>query len=119
MTSVITYDKFYPQYVFDGVYAGLSYELILSVQGHDTNAEALVFSARLGLRRRMSDRLHLALWAGAMRQEVSEFLVGEAIGQGFAFLVAQGPVAPWNALIGGRLEIGEAGHQLAGEGDFG
>ena len=72
----------------------------------DTNAKALVFSARLGLRRKMSERFHVALWAGTMRQEVSEFLVGEAVDQGFAFLVAQGPVAPWNALIGGRLEIG-------------
>lgn len=72
----------------------------------DTDAEALVFSARLGLRRKMSESLHVALWAGAMFQDVSEFLVGRSADDSFAFLVVQDPVAPWNALLGGRLEIG-------------
>lgn len=72
----------------------------------DTQAEALVFSSRLGLRGRFSEKLHLAFWAGAMYQDVSEFLVGRAADESFAFLVVQDPVAPWNALLGGRLEIG-------------
>jgi hypothetical protein len=72
----------------------------------DTKAEAFVFSARLGLRRKMSEKLHLAFWAGTMFQSVSEFLVGRSTDQSFAFLVVQDPVAPWNALVGGRLEVG-------------
>jgi len=72
----------------------------------DTKAEALVFSARIGLRRKISERLHLGIWAGTMFQDVSEFLVGRAADQAFAFMVVQDPVAPWNALLGARLEIG-------------
>jgi hypothetical protein len=72
----------------------------------DTDATALVFSARLGLRRKMSEKIHVAFWAGTMFQDVSEFLVGHSADQGFAFMVVQEPVSPWNALLGGRLEIG-------------
>lgn len=72
----------------------------------DTDATALVFSARLGLRRKMSEKIHVAFWAGTMFQDVSEFLVGSSADQGFAFMVVQEPVSPWNALLGGRLEIG-------------
>ncbi|HEU0038652.1 MAG TPA: hypothetical protein VFR76_05205 [Verrucomicrobiae bacterium] len=72
----------------------------------DTNAKALVFSARLGLRCKMSEKLHLALWAGTMFQDVSESLVGRSVDKSFAFMVVEEPVAPWNALVGGRLEIG-------------
>jgi hypothetical protein len=72
----------------------------------NTKAEALVFSARVGLRRRISERLHVAVWGGAMYQHVSEFLVGGAADESFAFLVVQSPVDPWNSLVGARLEIG-------------
>jgi len=72
----------------------------------DTRAEALVFSSRLGLRGKVAEKQHLAFWAGAMFQDVSEFLVGRAADDSFAFLVVQSPVAPWNAVIGGRWEIG-------------
>ncbi len=41
VSSVITYDKFFPQYEYPGVYSGISYDLIISVPGHDTNANAL------------------------------------------------------------------------------
>jgi hypothetical protein len=72
----------------------------------NTKAEAVVFSARVGLRRRISERLHVALWGGAMYQHVSDFLVGAAANGSFAFLVVQSPVDPWNSLVGARLEIG-------------
>ncbi len=72
----------------------------------DTKAEALVFSARLGLRRQLAENLHVGIWGGAMYQDVSEFLVGAATDQSFAFLVVQSPVNPWNALVGARIEIG-------------
>jgi hypothetical protein len=72
----------------------------------DTLAKAFVFSTRMGLRGRISDKLHYGIWGGAMYQNVSEFLVGRAADQSFAFMVVQNPVGPWNALIGGRLEIG-------------
>lgn len=72
----------------------------------DTKAEALVFSSRLGLRARVSQNMHVGIWGGAMYQNVSEFLAGEAAGGSFAFLVEQSPASPWNALIGFRLEIG-------------
>ena len=72
----------------------------------DTKATAFVFSARVGLRARVSETLHAALWVGTMFQDVSEALVGRSADQSFAFLVVQGPVAPWNALIGGRVEVG-------------
>jgi hypothetical protein len=73
-----------------------------------TNAkpEALVFSARLGLRRQVSESLHLSLWAGTMYQDVSESLVGSSDARDFAFMIVQDPVAPWNALVGTRLEMG-------------
>lgn len=84
----------------------------------DTKAEALVFSARVGLRRKISERLHVGLWGGTMHQDVSEFLVGTSADQSFAFLVEQSPVNPWNALVGGRLEIGRH-FDLMVEGGFG
>jgi hypothetical protein len=37
VSSVITYDKFYPQYVYPGVWGGIGYDLIISVQGHQVN----------------------------------------------------------------------------------
>jgi len=72
----------------------------------DTKATALVISTRLGLRARISERMHAGIWAGAMYQGVSEFLVGRNADNSFAFLVVQGPVSPWNAVVGGRLEVG-------------
>jgi len=72
----------------------------------DTKATAFVFSARVGLRGKVSETMHAALWMGTMFQDVSEALVGRSADQSFAFLVVQGPVAPWNALIGGRVEVG-------------
>lgn len=72
----------------------------------DTRMTAFVFSARIGLRRKMSEQLHFALWGGTMFQDVSESLIGRAVDQEFAFMVVEEPVAPWNALVGGRLEIG-------------
>jgi len=72
----------------------------------DTTAKALVFSTRLGLRARLSEKMHVAVWGGAMFQDVSDSLIGRSADNGFAFLVVQNPVEPWNALVGGRLEIG-------------
>ena len=72
----------------------------------DTKATALVFSTRLGLRTRISENMHGAIWAGAMYQNVSDQLVGRSADSSFAFLVVQGPVAPWNTVIGARLEMG-------------
>jgi hypothetical protein len=45
----------------------------------DTKAKALVFSARVGLRGKISEMLHVAVWAGSMFQDVSEFLVGRSV----------------------------------------
>lgn len=72
----------------------------------DTQATALVISSRLGLRARISERVHFAIWGGAMYQDVSEFLVGRAADGSFAFLVEEIPTAPWNALLGARVELG-------------
>jgi hypothetical protein len=72
----------------------------------DTQAKAAVFSARLGLRAKVSEKMHAALWAGSMYQHVSDSLVGRSTDQSFAFMVVQGPVAPWNALLGARVEVG-------------
>ena len=72
----------------------------------DTQVKAFVFSSRLGIRRKLSKRVHAGVWAGAMYQDVSELLIGRASNQSFAFLVVQKPVQPWNMLIGGRVEIG-------------
>ncbi|MBX9639354.1 MAG: hypothetical protein K2X97_06395, partial [Mycobacteriaceae bacterium] len=41
VTSVITYDKFYPQAEVEGVWGGISYDLIISVPGHKTNTGTL------------------------------------------------------------------------------
>jgi len=41
-----------------------------------------------------------------MFQDVSEFLVGRSTDGSFAFLVVESPVGPWNALVGGRVELG-------------
>jgi hypothetical protein len=41
VSSVITYDKFVPQYMYPFVYGGQDYELNISVPGHATNAAAL------------------------------------------------------------------------------
>jgi hypothetical protein len=46
VSSVITYDKFLPQYVVPGVYRGLAYELVLSVSGHAINQNALDLSGK-------------------------------------------------------------------------
>jgi len=72
----------------------------------DTKATAFVFSTRLGLRAKLSEKLHGAIWAGAMYQNVSDELIGRSADSSFAFLVVQGPVAPWNTVIGARLEVG-------------
>jgi hypothetical protein len=72
----------------------------------DTKAKAFVFSSRLGLRGKISKHLHAGVWGGAMYQDVSEFLVGRSADSSFAFLVVQGPAGPWNAVVGGRLEVG-------------
>lgn len=72
----------------------------------NSQPDALVFSARLGLRRQMSENLNLSLWAGTLYQDVSEFLVGRSVERDFAFRIEENPVAPWNALLGARLEIG-------------
>jgi hypothetical protein len=72
----------------------------------NTKATALVVSTRLGLRAKVTPRLHAAIWGGAMYQDVSESLIGRAADGSFAFLIVESPVAPWNGLIGGRLEIG-------------
>jgi hypothetical protein len=72
----------------------------------DTQVEAFVFSSRVGLRAKLSELFHGGLWVGTMYQDVSEFLIGRAADQSFAFLVVQKPSEPWNLLVGGRLEIG-------------
>ena len=41
-----------------------------------------------------------------MLQDVSDSLVGRSADESFAFRVVQEPLEPWNALVGGRLEIG-------------
>lgn len=73
----------------------------------DTKIKALIFSSRVGLRGKVTPNMHGAMWAGAMYEDVSDLLVGRSNDPSFVFLVRQGPVAPWNALIGGRIEAGK------------
>jgi hypothetical protein len=43
---VVTYDKFYPQYFYPGVWEGISYDLIISVQGHEVNQSAVELTGK-------------------------------------------------------------------------
>jgi hypothetical protein len=73
----------------------------------DTKIKALVFSTRLGLRGKVTQCVHTAIWVGAMYQSVSETLAGQSIDGSLDFLVKQSPVGPWNTLMGGRIEVGK------------
>ena len=42
-----------------------------------------------------------------MNENISETLAGQSTTSSLEFLVKQSPVAPWNALIGGRTEAGK------------
>ena len=69
-------------------------------------AKAFIFSPRLGLRGQIYKSVFAAAWVGAMYQRVSETLEGRAPDRQIEFVVEQKPVAPWNALVGGRVELG-------------
>ena len=73
----------------------------------NTTMTAFILTPRVGLRGKVTKDIHAALWGGAMYQDVSEEVAGAATHRAFAFLVTEGPVAPWNALIGGRFEVGK------------
>lgn len=72
----------------------------------DTKMTTLVFSSRVGLRGAVTSSTHAALWAGAMYEGISETVAGQSSTSSLEFLVKQSPVAPWNAVIGGRFEAG-------------
>jgi hypothetical protein len=68
---------------------------------------AFVFSSRLGVRERINQSLIGALWVGAMYQKVTQDFEGRVKSLNISFKVEQEPKHPWNALIGGRLEVGQ------------
>ena len=78
----------------------------------DTGVGTVVFSTRLGVRDRILrdsslGDLHVSVWGGAMYQGVQRVLSGRVETLGLAFRLDPEARAPWNAVFGGRMEIGE------------
>ena len=68
--------------------------------------DAFVFSSRLGVRERINESIHGAVWVGAMYQNVAQDFEGRVKSLNISFKVEQEPQHPWNALVGARLEAG-------------
>lgn len=84
----------------------------------DTSPVATVFSARVGLMGDVAQGARAQIWAGAMHQRIQEVVAGRVAGGLLEFIVTQFATYPWNALIGGQVEIGRH-FSLLGEGGIG
>jgi len=78
----------------------------------DAGIDTMVLSTRVGVRERIFPDskigdLHLSLWSGAMYQDVQSVIPGRVEMLGLDFSVEQEARDAWNALFGGRLEIGK------------
>jgi len=47
ISSVINYNKFFPQYIYPGVWGGLSYDMIISLPGHAENESAVELKGKI------------------------------------------------------------------------
>jgi hypothetical protein len=73
--------------------------------------DVLVLSTRLGVRQRLLENtplgdLNMSLWGGAMYQHVQEEMSGRLDFLHSRFRANVEAEEPWNAILGGRLEIG-------------
>ncbi|MBN1345371.1 MAG: hypothetical protein JXQ73_21945 [Phycisphaerae bacterium] len=78
----------------------------------DAGIDTLVFCSRLGVRERVGRNaslgdLYVSLWGGAMYQNVQSIIPGRAEALGLDFCVEQQARDPWNAIFGGRFEVGK------------
>ena len=83
-----------------------------------TKPEATVFSARVGLHGLVGGSHAVAIWTGAMHQDIQQTVAGDVAGTDLQFVVVQSPTKPWNTLLGGLFEFGRNGYVLV-EGGFG
>lgn len=77
----------------------------------NSTIKAGILSLRLGVRDRLLDEtlfgpVNGALWFGSMYQDIAQTIAAGVPGTNFIIEVDQTPQSPWNALVGGRLEIG-------------
>ena len=77
----------------------------------NSTIKAGILSLRLGVRDRLLDETLLgpvngALWFGSMYQDIAQTIAAGVPGTDFIIEVDQTPQSPWNALVGGRLEVG-------------
>lgn len=72
----------------------------------DSTMTAWIASVRLGIRHRLSEKLHTSFWAGSMVQFVNQTLEGRVPSQNIRFAVTEESEAPVNALLGMRLQLG-------------
>lgn len=76
------------------------------------DVDVMVFSTRLGVRERILEDspfgdVHVAVWGGAMYQDVQEIMAGSLGILDLRFLANVEAVNPWNTIVGGRVEIGK------------
>ncbi|WP_146910341.1 hypothetical protein [Arenimonas daejeonensis] len=85
----------------------------------ETNPEATVFSARLGLHGTLGSKMTGAVWIGAMHQTIQQTVAGGVSDTDLQFVVQQSPTRPWNTLLGALLELGDDGGYVLVEGGLG
>jgi len=71
-----------------------------------TKPHATVVAPRLGLRGSVTESISASMWAGAMYQLIQEEVAGSVAGRSLEFEINQRAANPWNALVGGRIELG-------------
>lgn len=85
----------------------------------DTNPQATVVSARLGLHANVGDSMAGAVWIGGMHQKIQQVVAGSVADTDIQFIVEQSPTNPWNTLLGGLLDFGDGGSYVMFEGGIG
>jgi len=71
-----------------------------------TKPVATVASTRVGVRWIATADVHTSAWLGAMWQQIQPEVWGAVSGRELEFVVEQRAAFPWNALVGGQLEVG-------------
>ena len=72
----------------------------------ETKPHATVAAPRFGLRGSVTESISASMWVGAMYQLIQEEVAGSVSGRSLEFVINQRAANPWNALVGGRIELG-------------
>lgn len=97
--------------VLDANFTVTDLDFTNTVLDSNSEIEAGVASMRLGVRDVLFEhdalgRVTGALWVGAMYQDIAQTIAVGVPGTPFGVEIDQTPQEPWNALVGGRLELG-------------